>query len=209
MARKGKDKVPKIDPKLEKLGDVLTGMKRVMQADSAAKAPAPRPEMTREARVARLIGLGMTPEEVEQQLAVTAHATAPTTVCTHHVGRADDLSCARCGMPFKELAQKRWKDTIDAARASEERFEPEPSALDSFLTEDEKQAPYAAVLTAEQLEAVLDSPEPAGFAGMVEVHPTWLDRAKTMADADGFTVPEFIERLIKRQWIASGAKRRT
>jgi hypothetical protein len=91
---------------------------------------------------------------------------------------------------------------VDEARQSENRLpddewkdlDPEPALVK--------------VLTAEQLDAVLDAPEPAkvlcAWCGL-EVAPMWMQRASQMAKAKGVGVTEFMTELIKRQWVASGA----
>lgn len=83
-------------------------------------------------------------------------------------------------------------DTEAEARQSELRFE-EPKrdplegvdsdALDSFLTEDEKQAPYAAVLTAEQMAAILDaSPADIMRAAAMNAERLAVDPVGTLRD---------------------------
>lgn len=104
-------------------------------------------------------------------------------------------------------------DEINDARQSDQRL---GSALDDFFEAESKNEEVDARAAA-KLAATDDGPvheltakdperwDPMFRGGMVEVQTVWLDRAVQMAKADGFTVPEFIERLIKRQWIASGA----
>lgn len=98
-----------------------------------------------------------------------------------------------------------WEERADEARQSEQRL---GSRLDSSLEAEGIKEEVDA--TVQRRLAADDGPshEPAAVGGMVELQTMWLDRAVTMAKADGFTVTEFIERLIKRQWIASGGGKR-
>lgn len=210
MARKGKDKGTLLVP-----------------------PPVRPPDMSPEARRERLLGLGMTAEEIDRQFAVTAK----TTLCSEHVrSLLKPGECAKCGLPMPVFEPSdEWKDISDAARASEERMPIDEMIADdtirvegprqltaeevaaAYLTPEEREAPFAAVLTEDQLAALFDAPVPippaprpgSGFdVILVGIKPIWHQRAKTMAEVDGFDVPDFIERLIKRQWIASGGGKR-
>jgi hypothetical protein len=198
-------------------------MGRKGKAPKAAPAPPAQVDMTFEARRERLLGLGLSPAEVESHLAVTADCTtpdrlaltpeeatiakdiarltamAPTTLCNH--ARRDGKRCLDCGGP---VFGSDTKSAEAEARQSEKRFEPE-----SLLTPEEREAPVAIVMTEGQLAAALDdgpSHEPVDFPGMVEIKTLWLDRADVLAKKRGMVTPVYLEWLIKRDWIASGGR---
>ncbi len=107
--------------------------------------------------------------------------------------------------PTKTYPLSVLDELADEARQSENRI---GSTFDSFLEANGIKEEVEA-LTAAKIAATDDGPlhEPAAFQGMVEIPEPWFSRAVTMAQSAGVGVPEFIESLIKRQWIASGAGR--
>lgn len=197
-------------------------------------------DMAFDERRKRLIGLGLTAEEVDRHFAVTGQldATAPTTVCTAH--EPDDEKpeqCAKCGKPLDIPGRAQWSSE-DAPQ----------------LTEEEKQAPYAAVLTPDQLAAVLggDTEWPADGAVITPedrawareklaesearqsekrietddenaaqhklgrddavadgpvyapIDPLWSMRLSILAREEGCSNRDYVEKLVRRQWVARG-----
>lgn len=169
---KGKNKV-KTEPGTE----ADRGLERLMLSDAERRT------------VAGLLGLKST-----DAAEVAEVATAPTTMCTSHVGSdTDPWTCRKCGKPFgqvaKELAEQwrlrdrpdEWEERIDAARQSEARDDETP--VDALGTP----GPYK-----DGLGHIL-----------VAITPLWHERAVKLAE--GVPMTDYVEGLIKRQWIASGA----
>ncbi len=94
--------------------------------------------------------------------------TAPTTVCTEHVPNEEKpTECAKCGKP---LGSDEWEERIDAARASEERFDDgvirvegprqltHEEVMAAYTTPEERDAPLCAMATPDEFAALLDGP---------------------------------------------------
>jgi len=223
--------------------------------------------MSTEERRKRLLGLGMTADEVDRHLAVTAGLgatgfatggvekaldsalaevvtaadtgnaldwakrleTEPTTLCKSHVGTPEDpWTCRHCGKPFSEIAREL---VFDEARSSERRafaddeWEDVTAAEDAPLCAVLTPAEVAAILTPADLAAILDGPEDAPALPIIErpenprpgtgwdvvmvaVKPVFHGHLRTMATAANMSVEAYVEKLIKQQWIASGAGKR-
>jgi hypothetical protein len=180
MARKGKDKVPKIDPALLASDKAFVRQQLTLDERDALAQLAPE--------TAFVMG------------------TAPTTLCTEHV-RSDENpdECAKCGKPLTppitdemlrqaEEDLKRFDAAAAEARQSDLRFDDGPRYDEPEVTVSTSAAPPP-----------VEPPKVLCAWCGLEVTPMWMDRAFTMAKAQGVGVTEFMTTLIKRQWIASGA----
>lgn len=175
MARKGKDRgsLP-----LEKLGDVLTSMSRVLKEESEA-ATAPTALCT--AHVPN-----------EEKPLECAKCGKPLLRQSEERLEADVVAVEAGEWQVDEWA------SVDPARTPPEVRQLAREVLDAA-------AAGGAVLTPERLDAVLDADEDLRLDWLtVVIEQPWLDRLKALAAKAGMSEPKYIEQLIKRQWIASG-----
>lgn len=180
-------------------------------------APVARPDMSTEERRKRLIGLGMTTEEVDRQLAVTDQldanelGTAPTAVCTAHVPSDEHPDrCANCGKPLAipdraewaktAFTDDEWKDiSAEAeARQSEKRFD----------TDDENAAYHKRGRDVEPVKmterAIDDGPSYTPTTKGYQLDALWAMRLSILAKEAELSERDYLEMLVRRQWVARG-----